>query len=317
MGLMYDKVTLWKSGGFKPNIIDLMASKLNRVEVTEEISTGKIIMSGFLKGLRISLYPSGLSVIGSLPKFLYNDNIHPLNRKTTGQAIEAISESLGLDIGDAKVNGLEFGFNFPVSSPVADYLLRLGELKGLQRYKFSASTLYYKPKGKKQRKVLCFYDKIEDARSKGVTIPVGFEEANLLKYELRLNGRLSDQLKYDNITASRLKERSFYKLLVMSYQSYYKGIFKQRQTNSSDMDNIKTVSDACDVLLGRLLNDGEQGKIEAYLEELKRLGVFGNRMYYSRLKKKLTDAASKAGGGLEDELIRELDNDIENLGAYI
>ena len=83
------------------------------------------------------------------------------------------------------------------------------------------------------------------------------------------------------------------------------------------MDNIKSVLDAYELFLGRLLNEGEQGKIEAFIDELKRNDVFDNRNYYSRLKAKLKEAANKAGGGLEDELIKELDNDVMNLGAYI
>ena len=31
----------------------------------------------------------------------------------------------------------------------------------------------------------------------------------------------------------------------------------------------------------------------------------------------LKEASDMAGGGLEDALIRELDNDIDNLGAYL
>lgn len=315
--MCYDKVTLWISRDFAKHDISKMADRLNIGKVSEDIKTGVITMAGTMKGMSLYIKPNGISIIGSLPKFLYDDNIHPLTRKTTGEAIAALSEGLGFDIGNALVTGLEFGMNFPVSNPVSDYLLKLGELDRMLRYKFSQSTLYYKPKGRKQPKVLCFYDKVADAKAKGMSIPTGFEDANILKYEMRLKGRLSHQLKVDNITASTLSDRGFYKMLIGLYQSYYRAIYKQKQTNNDDMNNVKSVSDALELLFGRLLNEGEQGKIDDFINELKQNKVFDNRNYYTRLKGKLKTFASKAGGGLEDELIKELDNDVMNLGAYI
>ena len=87
------------------------------------------------------------------------------------------------------------------------------------------------------------------------------------------------------------------------------------------MNCIKTSDDALAYALGRFLNEGEQGKIEEFIDELKSNGVFNDkkdkRQYFYRVRKGLRAAAELAGGGLEDELIKELDNDIENLGAYI
>lgn len=313
----YDKVSLWMGKSFTPSNIDIVARNLDGGIESKDINTGNVIVSGYKKGLKVSFYQSGISITGSLPKFLYNDNIHPLNRKTTKEAIEAISDALKLDISDAKTTGLEFGFNFPVKYPVADYLLRLGELKGLQRYKFSDTTLYFKPKGKKHHKVLCFYDKKAEARSNGVAIPVGLEDTNLLKYELRLKGSLSSLLGVPYITASTLSERDFYKMLIGLYQSNYRAIYKQKKGN--DMNCIKSPNDAITFLLGRFLNEGEQGKIDEFINELKSSGVFKDkdRNSYYRVRKGLQEALDMAGGGLEDEIIKELDNDIENLGAYI
>lgn len=314
--MCYDKVSLWVDKSFTPYDVDMIANTLDNGTISKDINTGNVVMYGYKKGLKVSFHPSGISVIGSLPKFLYDDNIHPLTRGTTGEAIEAISECLGFDIGNALVTGLEFGMNFPVSSPVSDYLLRLGELERMQRYKFSSSTLYYKPKGRKQPKVLCFYDKVADAKAKGMSIPVGLEDANILKYELRLKGRLSYQLRVDNITASTLSDRAFYKMLIGLYQSYYRAIYKQKQM-IYDMSNIKTPNDALKYRLGRFLNEGEQGGIEEFINELKENETFVDRKYYTIVRAKLKEAADMAGAGLEDELIKELDNDVMNLGAYI
>ncbi len=78
--------------------------------------------------------------------------------------------------------------------PVGSYLAKLGDMPRLLRYHFYAGTLYYKPRGRQQSKVFAFYDKRADAKAKGMALPVGFHDANLLKYEMRLKGRLPQQL---------------------------------------------------------------------------------------------------------------------------
>ena len=83
------------------------------------------------------------------------------------------------------------------------------------------------------------------------------------------------------------------------------------------MSEIKTVSDAFDVLVARLINQSDQTEIAGFLEELKEAKVFDDRNNYSRLKKKIQSIASKAGVTVSDELIKELDDEIKNIGAYI
>lgn len=83
------------------------------------------------------------------------------------------------------------------------------------------------------------------------------------------------------------------------------------------MNEIKTVSDAYDVLVARLISQSDQTQITAFLEELKEAKIFEDRKSYSRLKKKIQEVATKADISVSDELVRELDNEIKNIGAYI
>ena len=52
-------------------------------------------------------------------------------------------------------------------------------------------------------------------------------------------------------------------------------------------------------------------------EELKEAKTFVDRKNYTRLKKKIQDIATKAEISVSDELIKELDNEIKNVGAYV
>lgn len=83
------------------------------------------------------------------------------------------------------------------------------------------------------------------------------------------------------------------------------------------MSEIKTVSDAFNVFVARLLSQTDQAQIGGFLDELKEAAVFEDRKNYSRLKKKIHEIASKADITISDELIRELDDDIKNCGAYV
>ena len=82
------------------------------------------------------------------------------------------------------------------------------------------------------------------------------------------------------------------------------------------MCEIKTVTDAFNVFVARLINQTDQTQIGGFLDELKDAGVFDDRKNYTRLKKKIQEVATKANITISDELMRELDDEIRNCGAY-
>lgn len=311
---MYDKVKLW---AIRTRATPDVSKFLDKAKDQIDHETGEVCTFGSLDGMKVAIYTGGISVIGSLPKFLYQNNVYPLDRHGTAQAVEKLSDRLHLSMADAKVTGLEFGQAFMMEHPVENYLSKLGDMPKLLRYYFDVGTLYYKPRGRQQPKVYAFYDKKADTVAKGMVLPAGFEDANLLKYEMRLNGRLPQQMGVSDVTASTLSENGFYRLMVKRYQDSYFAISKLNQVKTDVMSEIKTVSDAFDVLVARLINQSDQTQIAAFLEELKEAKVFEDRKNYTRLKKKIQVVAAKAGVTVSDELIKELDDDIKNVGAYV
>ena len=83
------------------------------------------------------------------------------------------------------------------------------------------------------------------------------------------------------------------------------------------MNEIKTVTDAFNVLVARLLSQTDQSQIGGFLDELKEAGVFTDRKNYSRLKAKIQEVANKANITISDELIKELDDEVRNSVAYV
>ena len=311
---MYDKVKFWV---MRTRATPDVSKFLDKAKDQIDHETGEICTSGSLEGLKVTIYTGGISIIGSLAKFLYPNNVYPLNRHSTAQAIEKLSDSLHLSVEAATVSGLEFGQAFVMKYPVESYLSKLGNMPKLLRYHFDVGTLYYKPRGKQQPKVFAFYDKKADAMAKGMALPVGFKDANFLKYEMRLNGRLPQQMGVPEVTASTLSESGFYRQMVKRYQDNYFSISKQNQIKTDVMSEIKTVSDAFDVLVARLINQSDQTQIAAFLEELKEAKVFEDRINYTRLRKKIQAVAAKAGVTVSDDLVKELDDEIKNAVAYV
>lgn len=316
---MYDKVKLWLDrcdvGEQYPNI----ASCLDEAKEQTDLNTGEVRTFGSLQGMKVNIYMGGVSIVGSLPKYYYGSNIYPLDRETTRQAIDKMADALHLNLDGAKVTGFEFGCNYMMRHRVQEYLDRLGDMPRLMRYRFSPDTLYYKHKGKKQPKVFCYYNKIADARAKQMEIPKGLQDKNLLRCEIRFDGRLPHQLNVPEVTALTLTERDFYRMVMKRFQNTYFSITKFNQQKTNIMSEIKTVADAFDCFVGKLMSqtDQSQDKVNAFLEELKGADVFKDRVSYTRLKQRIERAANKASLTITDELVRELDDDFRNVGAYL
>lgn len=314
---MYDKVKLWIDGAMVGEQYPTIANYLDEANTNVNNQTGEVKTFGSLGGLKVSIFVGGLSIVGSLPKYLYGSNVYPLDRHTTAQAIEKLSDALHLKADGASVKGIEFGTTFLMKHQVPNYLARLGNMPRLARYHFEPSTLYYKGTGKQQPKVFAFYDKTADAKAKGMKCPEDLKGANLLRFEMRLNGRLPHQLGVPAVQASTLYDKTFYRIMVKRYQDSYFSIAKQNQIKTNVMSEIKTVSDAYDVFVARLISQTDPTQIGGFLDELKEAGVFDDRKNYTRLKNKIQNVATKANITISDALIRELDDEIRNCGAYV
>lgn len=314
---MYDKVNIWIDRAIVGVQYPTIANYLDCAKDQIDRQTGEVRTYGSLEGLKVSVYGSGLCIVGSLPKYLHGSNIYPLSRVTTKQAFEKIADALHLSMADAKITGFEFGNTFPMMCKPKEYLDRLGNMPRLQRYRFNRDTLYFRHKGKQQPKSFCFYDKIAEARANNVPIPDGLQDANLLRCEMRLQGRLPYQMGVPEVTASTLSEKPFYSRLVQLFQDSYYSISKLNRLRTDDMKGIKKVTDAVDLYLARKIQRTGLDDLSEYINELKEAGVFDDRKNYIRVRQKIQEKATKANITISDELINELDDDIKNLGAYV
>lgn len=314
---MVDKLRLWADRVIVGEHLPTIARYLESARQETDLQTGEVRTYGNIEGLKVAIYTGGLSVVGSMPKFLYGSNVCSLNRHTIKEAIEKISDTLHFNSELANVTEIEFGTNFLMKHPVTDYLSKLGTMPRLERVQVTPTSIRYEGRGKQHPKVFTFYDKLADAASKGMEYPEGWQGQNLLRYEIRLSGRLPQQLSVPEVTASTLTEKPFYRLMVKRYQDYYFNISKQNQVKTNVMSKIKTPTDAFNVWVARKLSQTDQTEIKGFLDELKEAGVFEDRKNYTRVKNKFQEIATKANITISDELIKELDDEVRNCGAYV
>lgn len=315
---MYDKVKLWiadsRAGIDSSRLVNLLSDAKEQIN----LNTGEIKTFGNIDGMRVGVYPNGVMIEGSLPKYLYDgSNLFPLNRNGTKEAIDKLSDALCLNVDEANVVAFEYGANFLMKYKPSAYIDRMGEMPRRYKHRFCADTLYYKHKGKQQPDIFTFYDKGLEARANGMTIPTGFEDANFLRIELRLKGSIAKQMRVADVKASTLYDRAFYNCLLKKYIDTYFSIKKLNKQNTNFMDDIRTPKDAVDGFIGLLIAKAGQGQqeIDAYLAELKANNIFKDRVSYQRVRDMLYKAVSKTRLSSKDELVAELDDAFTTLKA--
>ncbi len=314
---MYDRVKIWVDrvivgGDFSaiPGYLDP-----DTVKSVYDYKTGQERTMGKLEGLRVSVRNSGLFIDGSLAKFYYGDNIHTLTRATTEEAIQKLGDLIHADMTWAEVKKFEFGTNFSMRYEVARYLALLGVLPKMQQGNF-AGSVYYEPKGDEKYQRICFYDKRAEATNKKVTLPAGLGD-NLLRYEIRFNGRLPKQLKWGKVYASTLYDSAFYRRVVEEWQDMYFSIEKKRQIKINAMSERMTVGEAVNLLTAQLISQADNTTVEAFINELRANNALKGSRDYTRLRGKIQDICTNEKTTETDDLIKELDDEVRNAGAYI
>lgn len=116
---MYDKVKMW---AIRTRATPDISKFLDKAKDQIDHATGEVTTFGCLEGLKVSIFTGGVSIIGSLSKYLHSNNIYPLDRHSTAEAVEKLSDSLHWNMAGAKITGLEFGTQFVMRHKPEEYL---------------------------------------------------------------------------------------------------------------------------------------------------------------------------------------------------
>jgi len=264
-------------------------------------------LQGNLKNMRVTLNEASVSVKGSLCKYFYGNNIDTLNLSNTREALNQISADLSIDIHKARVTRIDFSTNIVTDYTPTIYYPYLGQLSRFERYE-QPNSIYYN----QQAKRLLFYDKVEEAKKKGMTIPKQHIGDNLLRYELVLKRDVPRYLKYNGLYALDLGSEELFKKLLHIWYGYYQQIQKHSKTIKIMADNIKTPKDVETRIFNALVRRNPK-EVQRFLLELKAKDVFEHKEYYSRLNSKIRNIHKEEE--VENDLIEELSSKIE--GIYL
>lgn len=304
---MYDTVNFWIDGlmvGVDPFTI---AQYLT--DHTEQNSARGYSISGRAGDYLVYLNQSGISLKGSLPKFLLPDNIHTLTRSGARDAIQKLSDEIHLPINLAKVTRVDVSTVLPMSREPFEYYPLLGNKPRFERLQATKNTLYYNT----NEKQLIFYNKIAEAKAKGVKIPIGFEGANLLRVEARYTKRLPKHLKQPVVTGATLWNEKFYSEMVKRWANEYYSIDKLKPVSIMDTTNIKTPKDGANAILSIALLEKGQEFINSHIADLRAKNTYPDPKYYTRVKDELNRLIIASTATERSELIKELDKAVNEI----
>ncbi|GAB6013377.1 phage/plasmid replication domain-containing protein [Viscerimonas tarda] len=313
---MYDTVNFWLNRVEAGSDLEKSTQYLKNPKETVNKDTGEFWSVGNLDNLKVTVSMAGVSIKGSLAKFLFPDNTYTLNRNQVKEAIAKLSDSIHLDLLRACVTRIDVSTNFIMKHPANGYYDVLGLCRNFNRVQATNNTLYYHNKGKEQKRALIFYDKAREVSSRNGVMPDVFSGSNLLRYEARWNTRLPQQLKEPEIKGNTLFDAKFYGKVISLWADGYFNIDKKRTPNFEAMEKIKTVSDATDFVCAIALHKLTPDEVQSILEDMKQNKVFEDRKYYTRLKAKLKEISNKADITKADDLVTELDSEIRNILSY-
>lgn len=289
-----------------------VASYLDSGSERTDIDTGEVSVYGSVSNIMVSQTFGGYYIQGSLPKYLYGNNVCQLTRKDIGTAIENLSETLHLPIQDADVTGIEVGANICLSKVPSVYIGLLGDMPRMKRVMLGDS-LYYRGSGKVFPKQYYFYDKKQEVKEKGGVMPVGLETANMLRYEMRLTKRLPKQLGIQELKASTLQDRAVYRELVNRWLDGYLSINKITDMKGSGYVKGMSVKQVREIFVAQQLAKGGALAIDNLITGLKAESFFTDRREYNKLKKSLYDIVGKGKSSVDNALINELTDNVKSI----
>ena len=165
---MYDTVYLNYTITENPSTLsERVFLNTDNIKVTESVSelhSGHKLdrwTRGELDNLKVTMTSNTISVKGSICKYHFGNNLYTLSMKDTKEAINSISESLGLNMKKASVSRVDWSTNLSTTLPPTLYMPKLGDLSRFNRLE-NPNSIYYNQSAKR----LLFYDKMIEAKKK-------------------------------------------------------------------------------------------------------------------------------------------------------
>lgn len=247
----------------------------------------------------------GTSIQGSLPGVLCGHNALLAGPDEARQALDKLSESLGVDFFQAQVMRLDFAQDLIMNHRPPEYFKCFGELRGMNRV--MDRSLYYKEDSKRKEAII--YDKGAEMRRKKIPNYLGPEYNNVLRLEWQLKRKVKELLKAYPI-GKDLTRIEFFESMQARHKSVFKAIRKVYPV-SLDLAPINSPRDFTEALAALKLHEIGMNEVLAYFNPPGRTETASERQARHRMR----EAIRKLGrlktieqpDTLTDELIRKIE----------
>lgn len=282
--------------------IDALCLRMSEGRQTTK-DNGFVSRGGRIGAYNVTIFGNKVCFNGSLSEFANPSNLYELGRKDVKRAAERLSVESGINVLDAVVTRLDIAGTIETKKPAPDYFNCFGAKSRFTRVLATDKTLYYNCSS--EWKKIAIYDKKAEARKKGKAVPTGFEDMELLRFEVRYLKDVPKQLKHNGkVKVRELWDGGFYANVRELWLGEYESIAKHKK-NELRLDGEKTPKEVEQCILGYFLNRQDPGELDEIRAQIKR--SVPNRCYRSRIESDLRKAMNEAKVS-ECEMVDELDN---------
>lgn len=305
---MYDTIHFKLTTADVPNIDFMAEVPCYLDEVAEHNFSGRVVVSGALGNLKVTINPYQIQIKNSMPKWYYGDNFSILSRSDTEKVIEKLSDSIHLPIKEAVVTRLDVAQNLMMRLPCIEYFNAMGELKGYTRVPMiEVGTLYYN----RPNMQLYFYDKNREAKVHREAIPDLYQGRSVVRYELRCKQRLGRIFNVAEVNAAMLYDECFYMQVCKLWRDAYLQISKVNKENI----NFEAMTTKQELYkMGVLVMVEKYGGQVAFMNELSRArerGQLSAKQAYDLRQAVNGACALKAGLTIPNDAALELDKKVK------
>lgn len=305
---MYDNCHFWLPMEGLENInLNQISSNSPNFRVTDQ--GGLISYFGHLGGnIRVSISERGVSLKGSISKYLNSNNFDSLNLTDTKRAIEKLSDELFLPINKAKVNYLEI---MP-QNILLDFSPKIYYPYLIESKKYFRKTNKNSVEFSNGSRTKIFYDKINEIKNHREKIPPSWQNKNVLRYELKMLKKLPEQFNTSIINASMLYSEQFQKKSLNKWYEEFKSI-NTMKNKTNNFEKIKTTSDFMSYLIIIGIQSLGYENTLNHIEMLKEKKSMSNKEAYSRTKLKIRQLLKDINLTEESDFINELNLKVEEI----
>ena len=278
-----------------------------------DMSTG----TGNIGAMGVSHNLDGVTVRGSIAKFLNGENVSPLSRATVRAAVEKLETELGVNLSGAVVHSVEFGTSVILKEKPAEYLRLFGDPPVYGKHEYSKggvleTVLYGTPTGAYQ---FTAYDKGREAADRGQKVPELFRGRNVMRLEWRVQRRRGILARFGHdLTAYDLFDHDTYAKLRRFFLDAYEAIPKMGRTVYVDISKHVTPA-RLEELKAEAWRQSDTGGYNAFMQRLVMSGALSVKNL-ERIRAKDRQLDRDFSRSDTNHLIAELDGHVRTAAMY-